>query len=82
MSLKTCCCFKCPNSLQLFYDGREGVRDDCEHNKNSEEEDQDGGHNELDVSDGNTPILLLKTLGFGIAGKTGYRGCLEAICCN
>jgi len=47
-----------PDCLQLLDDGGEGVRYDSDHDEQGEEEDQDRGHDELDVSAGHPPLLL------------------------
>ena len=48
----------CPDSLQLLDDSREGVGDDGDHDKEGEDEDDDGRHDQLDIPAGNTPVLI------------------------
>ena len=50
--------FHCPDPLQLLDDSREGIGDDGDHDKEGEDEDDDGGHDQLDISAGNTSVLL------------------------
>ena len=52
----------CPDTLQLLDDSGEGVGDDGDHDKEGEEEDADGGHDELDIHAGDTPVLIQAVL--------------------
>ena len=52
------CCFQSSDSSQLLDDRGEGVGDDSEHDKDGEEEYEEGGHDELDIIAGDAPVLL------------------------
>ena len=43
--------------LQLLYDRGEGIGDDCDHDEEGEEEDEDGGHDEHDVLESDSPVF-------------------------
>ena len=64
--------FQSPDSLELLDDGWEGVGDDGDHDEEGEEEDEDGGHDQLDVRARHSPVLL-KTV---FANSRQDRGCI------
>ena len=52
------CCFQSSDCSQLLDDRGEGIGDDSEHDKDGEEEYEEGGHDELDIIAGDAPVLL------------------------
>ena len=58
MMVKLTCCFKSMDCFQLLDNRRKCIGDDSDHDKNGEEQDEEGGHDELDILDGDAPVLL------------------------
>ena len=43
--------------LKLFNDVGKGIRDDGDHDEESEDQDEDGGHDGLDILEADPPVL-------------------------
>ena len=50
--------FHCPDTLKLLNNRGESIWNDCDHDKKSEDKDDDCGHDELDVSACDASVLF------------------------
>ena len=51
-------CLQSSDCSQLLDDRGECIGDDSDHDKDGEEQYEEGGHDELDIIEGDAPVLL------------------------
>ena len=52
------CSFHCSDSLHLLEHRGKGIGNDGDHDQDSEEKDQEGGQDELNIFPGNIPVCV------------------------
>ena len=62
-------CFKSMDCFQLLDNRGKCIGDDSDHDKDGEEQYEKGGHDELDILDGDAPVLLDVDLAGDAAGR-------------
>ena len=62
-------CLKSMDCLQLLDNRGKCIGDDSDHDKDGKEQYEKGGHDELDILDGDAPVLLDVHLAGDAAGR-------------